>query len=169
MGMGIDGLVMQDDVLRDVSCVCSGPADGPQLRAITASCEKLGLMSVPCREGWFFGIGNMTNNDATHVQRAMKLALGIVSVPALAGVHCSAHVGTVCGRVMGEAYTLLGQDVTIAIELCEASDGKRVLVSKAMQDRVRATPFQSWHSTKRPGYITIRGIPDQVAYHCVPA
>ncbi|CAL8461335.1 g866 [Coccomyxa elongata] len=71
IGMGIDGLVMQDDVLRDVS------------------------------EGWFFGIGNMTNNDATHVQRAMKLALGIVSVPALAGVHCSAHVGTVCGRVMG--------------------------------------------------------------------
>ncbi len=169
MGMGIAGLVIQEDVFRDVSCVCFGPADDLQLRAMTASCEKLGLTSVPCREGWFFGIGNMTNNDATHVQRAMKLALGTVSVPALAGVHCSAHVGTVCGRVMGEAYSLLGQDVTIAIELCEAADGKRVLVSEAMQDRVRATPFGSWHSTKRPGYITIRGISDQAAYHCVPA
>ena len=168
LGMGMGGQIMQDDLYRDVSCVCFGPADGSQLRAMVASCEKLGLTSVPCREGWFFGVGNL-NNDATHVQRVMRLALGTVSVPALAGVRCSAHVGKMCGRVIGEAYSLLGPDVTIATELCEASDGKRVLVSGAMQDRVRATPFQAWHSTKRPGHVKIRGVPDQAAYFCVPA
>lgn len=169
MGMSMSGQIMQDDLYRDVSCVCFGPADGAQLGAMNASCEKLGLTYVPCQTGWFFAVGNLNNNDATHVQKAMRLALGTVSVPSLAGVHCSAHVGKMWGRVIGEAYSLLGRDVTIAIELCAASDGKRVLVSGAMQDRVRATPFQAWHSTKRPGHVQIRGIPDQAAYFCVPA
>ena len=168
LGMSLDGQLMRDDILRDVSCVCFGPADVSQLRAMSASCDNLGLTSVPCREGWFFGVGNMMNNDATHLQRAMKLALSTMSVPALVGVHCSTHVGTMCGRVVDEAYTLLGPDVTIAFKLCEASDGNRVVMSEAMQDRVRATHFTSWHSMRRPGSVTIRGISDQPAYFCVP-